>query len=137
VAEPDDLLLEALAAVLADVRAARLQVPRVKPDHWTEEDDRPSAMLWLGGSGHGVAVDRQATEAERVVEAADTVQEMVIEGELRTRGATNWPRCPSHPATHPVEARVVDDVAAWVCPASGAVVAPIGGLDERGARPAR
>jgi hypothetical protein len=137
VGEPDDVLIRALAPVLADVRAAGLEVPRVDAEHWTEEDDCPSAMLWLGRSGHGVAVDRQATEAERVVEAADTAQEMVIEGELWARGATNWPRCPTHPATHPIEARVVDDVAAWVCPVSGDVVAPIGGLGEQGARPAR
>lgn len=136
-ADPDDVLLRALAPVLADVRVAGLAAPRIGADHWTEEHDRPSAMLWLDRSGHGVAVDRHASEAERVVSAAEVVQEMVIEGELWARGATNWPRCPHHPTTHPVEPRVVDDVAAWVCPLSGDVVVPIGGLDERGARPAR
>jgi hypothetical protein len=133
---PDEVLLRALAPVLADVRAAGLAVPRVEADHWTGEADRPSAMLWdLDGSGRGVAVDRHAQEVERVVEAADAVQEFVVEGELWTRGATNWPRCPHHPVNHPLEPRAVDDRAVWVCPLGGGVVAAVGGLDEDAARP--
>lgn len=134
---PDEVLLRALAPVLDDVRTAGLVVPRVDADHWSGEADRPSAMLRVGRSGRGVAVDRHAMEAEQVVEAADGVQEFVVEGELWARGATNWPRCPQHPANHPLEARVVDDRAAWACPRTGGVVAPIGGLDEDAARPSR
>lgn len=77
--------------------------------------------------GTGVFVRRGDSSIERVADAADKVQEWVIE-ELWSRAPTNWPRCPRHPDTHPMVAVVQDDVAVWVCPTDGQAVAPIGGL---------
>jgi hypothetical protein len=38
---------------------------------------------------------------------------------------TTWPACPRHP-NHPLEHRA----GAWYCPKSGAVAAPLGGLES-------
>lgn len=86
-------------------------------------------MLWSGdGTGQGISVHRDESAAEQVVEAAGHVQEWAIE-ELWRRGArTNWPPCPLHPTTHPLQPVVRGSVAAWECPADGTAVAAIGDL---------
>ena len=125
----DDVLREALEPILRDLRAAGLEEPRIEDREWTDDPDRPSAMLWSpDGSGSGVSVLRPAAPSERIAAVADQVQEWAIEGQLWGAGLTNWPRCPRHPDSHPMQATTVNGSAVWVCPASHDVVAPIGAL---------
>ena len=39
-----------------------------------------------------------------------------------------WPPCPRHPNYHPMRAQVIQDIACWVCPETGAVGTAIGSL---------
>jgi hypothetical protein len=73
-------------------------------------------------------VPRSAATFERIATAADQVQEWAIEGQLWGTAATNWPRCPHHPRSHPLVASAVNEAAVWICPTSHEVVAPIGGV---------
>lgn len=124
----DQVLRDALEPILRDLRRDGLDEPRIEDRHWTGDGERPSAMLWgADGGGSGVGVLRSATPAERIAEAADQVQEWAIEDQLWGTRATNWPRCPAHPDSHPMVAAAVGDAAAWLCPSSREVVALIGG----------
>ena len=124
--DPD--LERALRPVLADLRATGVPVPQIVDSDWTGEADRPGATLWSpDGSGQGVAVHRGRPPAEQVADVADQVQEWVVE-ELWRRAPTNWPRCPHHPTTHPLAARLQSGAAWWVCPRDGVAVSEIGSL---------
>ena len=121
----DEVLANALAPVLRDLAQSGLPAPRIEDSDWLGDPDQPSATLWSpDGSGTGVAVSRSATESDRVAAVADTVQEWVLE-ELWGRP---WPECPRHRGSHPMEARAVEDVAMWCCPADGNEVRPVGSL---------
>ncbi|WP_433173977.1 hypothetical protein [Actinoallomurus sp. CA-150999] len=125
----DEVLRRALEPVLRDIRATGVPEPDVRDDDWADDDLSASAFLWSrDGSGAGVRVDRAAAEADRVVQVADQVQEWVIE-ELWGRAATNWPRCPQHPETHPLRASTHGRSAMWVCPGEGTPVSPVGSLE--------
>ncbi|WP_020578546.1 hypothetical protein [Actinopolymorpha alba] len=120
----DEVLREAMEPVFRDLRSTGISLPRVEDNDWAE----CGAMLRSpDGTGAGVSLDRSAPEFERVAMIADQVQEWVIE-ELWGRAPTNWPRCPHHPDSHPLEASVRDRVAVWMCPADQTPVAPVGGL---------
>ena len=124
----DPVLREALEPVLHDLARAGLEPPEFDSTDWAGDSDRASVMMWRAdGSGAGVSVARAAPLVERVVEAADQVQEWAIEGQLWGRAPTNWPSCPRHPSTHPLEPVVVTAEAVWVCPRDRSVVALIGG----------
>lgn len=121
------MLRESIAPVLRDLVHAGLVAPRFDDDDWVGDRDYVSCMMWSSdGSGSGLSVRRAATSAERVADAADQVQEWVIEDQLRASGRTNWPPCPSHPASHPLQAAVVESHAMWMCPAGRSVVRPVG-----------
>lgn len=125
----DEVLRQSLEPILRDLRRSGLDEPTIEDRHWTGDYQSPSAMLWSAdGSGSGVSVQRSATAFERIAEVADQVQEWAIESQLWGAGATNWPRCPAHPDSHPMEMTAVDDAAVWVCPRSREVMAPIGGI---------
>ena len=124
----DPELTRALAPALADLRATGGPLPRLQESDWADDDGRAGATLWgRDGSGRGVAVTRSRPLAEQVAEVADHVQEWAVE-ELCGLGPTNWPRCPHHPMTHPLEARVRDDAAWWTCPRDGTAVSEVGTL---------
>ena len=123
----DAVLRQALEPILRDLKRGGLDEPRVEDRDWTGNSETTSAMLWgLDGGGSGVSVSRSASSVERIADMADQVQEWAIEDQLWSAGATNWPRCPAHPNTHPLEAAAVNDKAVWICPMSREVVAPIG-----------
>ena len=124
----DDVLAEALAPVLRDVERAGLLPPVVDDADWIGDPDYVSAMMWdRSGSGAGISVPRNADLVTRVVVVADQVQEWVIESQLWGAAPTNWPPCPTHPDSHPLQALLVHDgTAAWTCPRDGATVAPVG-----------
>lgn len=71
-------------------------------------------MLAADGSGWSVSVQRGAPLVERVAQAADQVQDWSIELQLWGSAPTNWPQCPGHPDSHPMQARVVKTKAVWV-----------------------
>jgi hypothetical protein len=126
----DDLLRQALDPVLHDLRALAGSVapPRIEDADWTGDPRSPSAMLWSAdGNGQGISVDRLASIAERIASAADQVQEWVIE-ELWGTSPTNWPVCPLHPDSHPLQATARGDRAWWACPRDNAAVVLIGSL---------
>jgi hypothetical protein len=122
-------LAGALAPVFADVTATGAPVPRVVDDGWAADPGSATAMLWSGDGSHGagisVALDRPRPEQVRQV--ADMVQDWVID-ELWGTTATNWPRCPHHPTTHPLQPVVRDGAARWSCPRDGTAVAVVGTL---------
>lgn len=121
------MLRESIDPVLRDLAHAALAAPRFDDDDWVGDRDYVSCMMWSAdGSGSGLSVRRAATSAERVADAADQVQEWVIEDQLWESGHTNWPPCPSHPASHPLQATVVELRAVWTCPADHSVVRPVG-----------
>ena len=122
----DALLRRALEPVLRDIRLTGARAPRIEDREWTDE---PSAMMWSDdGTGWGLSVLRAESDVERVVRAADNVQEWLLEDRWSHGEPTNWPPCPPHPSTHPLTPAVRDATPRWVCPADGSVVAVIGGL---------
>lgn len=123
----DPVLRESIEPVLRDLARAGLHAPRFDDEDWQGFPGRVSCMLRsAGGSGTGMSVRRADPLAMRVVDAADQIQEWVIEDQLWMAGRTNWPPCPNHPDTHPLQAEVAESMAVWSCPGDGAVVAPIG-----------
>ena len=121
----DEVLAIALEPVLRDLEASGLSAPEVEDTDWLNDPDKPSAVLRSpDGSTTGVYVSRSSDPSSRVVGAADTVQEWVLE-ELWGRP---WPECPRHPGSHPMEARASDSDAMWCCPADEKPVRAVGSL---------
>ena len=122
------VLLDSLEPVLRDLARAGLDAPQFDGVDWMGDPEYASTMMWSSdGSGSGLSVRLAAPLAERIAEAADQVQEWAIEDQLWRSARTNWPRCPSHPDNHPLQASVADSRAMWVCPLDRSVVTPIGG----------
>ena len=125
----DEVLREALQPILSDLRREGLSEPRIEDRDWSRDPERPSAMLWgPDGSGSGISVERSAALPERIAAVADQVQEWAIEELWGGSAATNWPRCPHHPNSHPLLATTSDQTAVWVCPADQATISRIGSL---------
>jgi hypothetical protein len=80
------------------------------------------------GSGQGVSVALGQDSAEQVARLADQVQEWAVEALWAAGLSAVWPRCPSHPDSHPLVARVERDEAAWFCPRTDELIAPVGRL---------
>lgn len=129
--ELDPRLIEALAPALDDLRHTTDGKLELRPEDWSDSPDQITAMLWdPDGSGTGVSVMRNDSKAQRIVAAADQLQEAAIDA-LRSFGrATAWPPCPQHPGGHPLRAALHDGKPSWVCPALGEPVAKIGGLGQ-------
>ena len=61
------------------------------------------------------------------------MQEWAIEDQLwGSEAPTNWPPCPEHPDSHPMEATTADSTAVWICPRSRHAIAAIGALTPGG-----
>jgi hypothetical protein len=71
----------------------------------------------------GFGVDAAQPDHERLAAVASGVQDAVIET-LRV----GVPECPMHPRAHPLDPRVIDNDAWWVCPATSQPVRKIGEL---------
>ncbi|MFF9894144.1 MULTISPECIES: hypothetical protein [Streptomyces] len=122
-------LAAALAVVRRDVWATCAVRPIVREE--VDFDGDPLVMLYEpDGSGLGVSVPAGVGPAEQVAELAEQVQEWAVEALAARLLPAAWPECPDHPRGHPLEARVVGEVAVWSCPRSGRVVAPVGALAE-------
>ena len=121
-----ELIREALAPVLRDVQATT-DVQLTVRDGAEPETHGPWAWVdTSAGSTIGFPLDPADTEPERILAAAEQVQELLIE-ELWAR-ASNWPMCPSHRSSHPMQAKLVSDQAWWCCPTDSSLVARIGTL---------
>src|SRR4051812_40805372 len=124
-------LQEALAPVLADIRATGAPEPRVGPitedmlrpafrDHAFPENDLPEPDLWgftlwsADGGRTGVFLTHDSAPMWQLLDVTDRVQEWVIE-ELWGRHS-NWPPCPQHPSSHPMQAVEHEGQAWWACP---------------------
>jgi len=123
----DPVLQESVEPVLRDLSRAGINAPTFDDNDWVGDREYVSSMMWSAdGSGSGVSVRRAAPLAERVAQAADQVQEWAIEGQLWGSARTNWPPCPNHPESHPLQASVAETNAVWVCPGDHSAVSPIG-----------
>jgi len=124
-------LRSALDVVLADLDSARLPRPVVREHDWSDVPDQCTAMLVSpDGSAMGVSVMTSESVASRIADAADQVQEWLIEEHWRSGAPTDWPPCPRHPTAHPLSASATDGVARWICPLDGRPVAVVGRLAE-------
>ncbi len=121
-------LARALVRVLHDLTTTGSPLPEVDDVEWTGHPGDASAYLRSpDGSTVGIRVDLGEPDAEQLASVADQVQEWAVE-ELWSSRPTNWPRCPHHPDTHPLQAAVLDGGAWWTCPQGGGRVARIGSL---------
>ncbi|GAA1928686.1 hypothetical protein [Nocardioides hwasunensis] len=121
------VLEESLTPPLRDLERAGLEAPRFEDFDWNGDPEYASLMMWgPDGGGTGLSVRRAARLEERVASAADQVQEWAIETHLWGAAPTNWPPCPNHPDTHPLQAVVHDHRAVWLCPADQSVMAAVG-----------
>jgi len=123
-ADSEDTLAHALAPVLRDVRTTGVPEPGLDGYRWVADPSVASAML---GGSTSLSIEVDGPEESRVTAAADQVQEWVIE-ELWSTATANWPPCPRHRASHPLQPVVLDGLATWICPADGEQIGPIGSL---------
>ncbi|GHE11907.1 hypothetical protein [Klenkia taihuensis] len=126
-------LARALEPVLRDLRTSGGPLPRVVDQDWTGDPGSPSLYLWddavgtgLGG-GTGVRIDLHDDADEQALDLAGQVQEWAWEALAGTH-RSNWPVCPAHPTTHPMDLAVRDGQAGWACPRGGPVRARLGEL---------
>jgi hypothetical protein len=118
----------ALGPVLQDLQAQPVDELTLR-----ESDDPAHVVLFAASSGTAVAVPRQAPAVrareggvDAVIRLANLVQDAAVEA-LSAAGVTPvWPRCPRHPAVHPLEAQRVGDRPVWRCPTDKISVAEIG-----------
>lgn len=136
-------LARALQVVEHDLRIAGVPLPEVRDvpeQEWRHHAHQPCAMLLaVDGSGQGVSCLVNDAPVEQLRSVADQVQEWVHEELCRLERSVAWPRCPTHPLTHPLSAVVIDEAAWWVCPLDRRGVSPIGqlGVTARSSRPTR
>jgi hypothetical protein len=124
-------LSAALAPVCRDLRATCPVPPDIREDPTVpavEEGGAYAMFYGPDGSGQGVSVMLGDDPAEQVARLADQVQEWAVEALWSAGMPAVWPHCPSHPDSHPLEARVRKHEAAWFCPHTGERIAPVGDL---------
>ncbi|PWJ54586.1 hypothetical protein SAMN06264364_10629 [Quadrisphaera granulorum] len=145
-AEPDSPPLRAasLAAVhalvamaAADGIAVELEMPATRERGWPASWPLPPAWFRVigegdaglfGSDGSESAAEEAARVAEEAARVADTAHGEVVES-LWPHRPTNWPPCPEHPTTHPLQLTPGDDAdprPLWTCPSTGDVIGPLG-----------
>lgn len=122
-------LFEAWEIVARDLQTPDAIIPMVEPDYRSGDDlqSHGAGVRWQDGTGAGISVPRHQPLAERLVHLADQFQVHEVEALWFASRSAVWPRCPRHPNTHPLNARLRDGVAVWLCGESD-VIAPIGDL---------
>jgi hypothetical protein len=124
-------LLEAWKIIARDLETPDAIIPLVLPNDWDEQESYACAMVsWQDGSGAGISVPRHEPLPVRVVYLADQFQESEVEALWSAGRSAVWPHCPRHPNTHPLNARLHNGVAVWVC-GEFDVIASIGELFPR------
>ena len=104
----DEVLSQAMAPVLRDLRSAGIATPRVEDRDWTGDPGSSPVMLWSPDGSGLVCMSRVRRRRptgphsmQAIAMIADQVQEWAIE-ELWGEAPTTWPPCPRHPSSHPV-----------------------------------
>ena len=123
----DEVLSRALGPVLHDLRGAGIGAPKFKDYGSSDEESSSINLVSPDGSESNLRVHYSGSESDRVVEAADQVQDWAV-AELWPGSPTNWPPCPHHPAGHPLRASIAVGVAVWTCPADGTPFGSVGSL---------
>lgn len=124
-------LFEAWEIIARDLETPDAIVPMVSPNDWDDQESQACAMVsWEDGTGAGISVPKHQPLADRVVHLADQFQESEVEALPLAGRSAVWPHCPRHPNTHPLNARLHNGVAVWVCGESD-VIAAIGELFAR------
>lgn len=120
----DDEVRAAFAPVLRDVAATtdlRLTLAR------TADEAGPVVVVSTPtGGAWRVRIDGYPDVDARIEIATHEVQDLVIE-ELWRHGS-NWPVCPKHPTTHPMELTWLSDAPSWMCPVDRTAVVALGSL---------
>ena len=102
----------ALRLIHRDMRASGASVLDYREDHWSKLDGSP---------------------AGQVAQLAERLQEWEMEELWKAGRPTDWPECPDHPGTHPLDPDVNDkDVAVWRCPRTRREICPIGEFSKPG-----
>jgi hypothetical protein len=122
------VLREAATPVLRDLAATGTSVPVIREE--AHEEGGEMVCGWLegaDGTGQGIRVALQDSPGVRLADLADQVQEWVT-GELHAAGESPvWPPCPRHP-NHPLQPKVRDEMAVWICPGTSQAISVIGAL---------
>lgn len=118
---------EAFAPLLRDV-AATTDL-RLSIEHATSDDGAPVLKVSTvrGGGAAWIWLHDCEDSHECMALAADAVQELMIE-ELWRHGRSNWPVCPAHPTTHPMEVGWTNETPCWRCPVDPSIIVAIGSL---------
>jgi hypothetical protein len=97
-------------------------------------DELDLVAFWINGRLDSVySVGKDPDLEDLCVAAAERASDLISE-ELAGRRASNWPPCPVHPNSHPLQPTLgAGGGAVWTCPRGDGVAVPIGQL---GAQPA-
>jgi len=119
----------AMAPVLHDMRATGVPMPSlIDGQAWDSGLGTANAMVWSrNGSGIGVHIDLAASLIEQIGQVTVPLHEWAVE-ELAATNRTNWPPCPRHPGTHPLEPAEQADGWWWTCPRDAVAVTAVGHL---------
>jgi|1185.fasta_scaffold110110_2 hypothetical protein len=126
-----DIADEVVSLVLRDVAASSPVQLRVDPTPLDLAADEQGVRLSAGGgTSVGVVVNTGQSFQERLLVAADVIQDWLVEILADQGRSAVWPVCPEHPDTHPLTAAAAGRSAIWKCPRSGSVAAEIGSLGD-------
>jgi len=120
------VLREAVAPVLRDLRATGETLPDIREEsHHDRGED--AVCAWVqgpDGTGQGLDVWLNGSAAFQLYSLAEQLQSWKVD---QLGPGSWWPRCPQH-ADCGLTADIDGELAVWVCPPSGQVIAPIGSL---------
>jgi hypothetical protein len=125
----DPTLEIALAPVLRDLRATAGLDLTIRDETWPGAPSGSVVVLEPSGSGTGVYLSEDEPVAQ-IADAAEQVQEIVIEALWHARRPVSWPMCPEHPTTHPLAVDIVEQRVVWSCPVTKTAFAEVGKLSE-------
>ena len=93
--------------------------PREDEELAFDENFRDHGLITVTIGDSGEAFDADPDEPLGFLAAylADRIQTIVMEERQQM-----VPECPLHPAAHPLDSRVIDGSAAWVCPSTKRLV---------------
>ncbi|WP_336857895.1 hypothetical protein [Sinomonas albida] len=117
---------DVLRPVLTDLTETGAPVPVTRFSRHDEAGHWTVMLSAQDGTRQGFVLNLAEQPERLIAEASDRVQEWVFDQLWGTR-STNWPPCPLHPKSHPLNAGVIDGKAMWICP-TGPAIAEIGNL---------
>lgn len=118
----------ALDPVIADLRASGGPLPASIGELYGDAGSQLIRNFVGRGGSRGIRMPVGERLAEQIAFVADEVQEWAVEENWGRD--SNWPKCPRHPTTHPLEVVVVNGDAVWRCGADLVPIARVGELGE-------